>query len=165
MNTNPDFIKFEQNRIFKSKLLSAFFQSANTLAFTILIMLLLYLILSAFGKESAFLYIGNIRVILILWAIVFISKLLDLNYNIVKIDRTNCLLEIARCFNPHYISTRHNIANIRKIIIYPYHRFAANVRIITVENKKIGASIREFHQFAQLLQEINPNIEIEYKEC
>ena len=56
-----------------------------------------------------------------------------------------------------------NIMEIERIIVTTNTRLLGNVAIVC-NGRKIGTSINDYTKFVTLLQELNPAIEVEYKE-
>ena len=151
-----DFITFDSNRIAKSKLLSSLIEATNLLVGFVLMVISLGLI-----NESFLLLLNNY----LFYVIYFVVTLLS--HWILTITTKVCVSEkkvVIR--NPRLFSWRQNVTiqDIMKVVVTPYYIPRCNVILITQSKVRILTSIKDTEKFVQLLQELNPSIEVEYKE-
>ena len=162
--TNNNFIVFDSNRLFKSKLLSCLIESLDLSAWMILIKTILYIIATTAGFQQIILMYESPEDLLFLIFISFIIVCIFKMCTITKIDTTTQTLYIQ---NPSTFTMpiKKDIKSISKIIVFPHNRYRQNIIILTTStSSKKSTSIREYTQFVKLLQELNPSIEVEYKE-
>lgn len=149
-------ITFDSNRIAKSKLLSSVIEATNLLVGFVLIVILLGLI-----NESFLSLLNNY----LFYVIYFVVTLLS--HWILTITTKVCVSEkkvVIR--NPRLFSWRQNVTiqDITKVVVTPYYIPRCNMILITQSKDRILTSIKDTEKFVQLLQELNPAIEVEYKE-
>jgi hypothetical protein len=149
-------ITFDSNRIAKSKLLSSVIEATNHLVGFVLIVILLGLI------NASFLSLLNNYLFYVIYFVVTL-----LSHWILTITTKVCVSEkkvVIR--NPRLFSWRQDVTiqDITKVVVTPYYIPRCNVILITQSKDRILTSIKDTEKFVQLLQELNPNIEVEYKE-
>ena len=77
-----------------------------------------------------------------------------------SIDTANKIIKI-RNLNTHLIPIKKSILDITKVEI---SQKEYNLMLYFKKKKKLRISIKECNKFVTLLQELNPSIEVEYKE-
>ena len=149
-------ITFDSNRIAKSKLLSSVIEATNLLVGFVLIVILLGLI-----NESFLSLLNNYLFYVIYFVVTLLSHWIQTITTKVYVSEKKVVIR-----NPRLFSWRQNVAvqEITKVVVTPYYVPRCNVILITESKDRILTSIKDTEKFVQLLQELNPAIEIEYKE-
>ena len=94
--------------------------------------------------------------------VVFILNVIFRKLITTKVDVQNKILKL-RTISLLSLVTKKNIMEIERIIVTTNTRLLGNVAIVC-NGRKIGTSINDYTKFVTLLQELNPAIEVEYKE-
>lgn len=159
MKNVQNIIPFEQEYLFKSKLLSILIASINATACVVFIEMIVHLILKALDVETDLFLKTSIGDVLSTFMVMLVIEFLfNLGTN-TKVYVDNRILQIqtvARFFFPR----RMNIMEIEKVIV----RTSKSIVVVIDSQNHVSTSIKDYTKFVTLLQELNPNIEVEYKE-
>ena len=149
-------ITFDSNRIAKSKLLSSVIEATNLLVGFVLMVLFLGIF-----SESFLLLLDNYLFYVIYLVITLLSHWILTITTKVSVSEKKVVIR-----NPRLFSWRQNVAvqEITKVVVTPYYIPRCNVILITENHERVLTSIKDVEKFTKLLQELNPNIEVEYKE-
>lgn len=159
MKNVQNIIPFEQEYLFKSKLLSILIASINATACVVFIEMIVHLILKALDVETDLFLKTSIGDVLSTFMVMLVIEFLfNLGTN-TKVYVDNRILQIqtvARFFFPR----RMNIMEIEKVIV----RTSKSIVVVITPHNNVSTSIKDYTKFVTLLQELNPAIEVEYKE-
>ncbi|MBQ8832415.1 MAG: hypothetical protein IJ000_02850 [Paludibacteraceae bacterium] len=159
MKNVQNIIPFEQEYLFKSKLLSILIASINATACVVFIEMIVHLILKALDVETDLFLKTSIGDVLSTFMVMLVIEFLfNLGTN-TKVYVDNRILQIqtvARFFFPR----RMNIMEIEKVIV----RTSKSIVVVVDSQNHVSTSIKDYTKFVTLLQELNPAIEVEYKE-
>lgn len=159
MKNVQNIIPFEQEYLFKSKLLSILIASINATACVVFIEMIVHLILKALDVETDLFLKTSIGDVLSTFMVMLVIEFLfNLGTN-TKVYVDNRILQIqtvARFFFPR----RMNIMEIEKVIV----RTSKSIVVVITPHNNVSTSIKDYTKFVTLLQELNPSIEVEYKE-
>ena len=159
MKNVQNIIPFEQECLFKSKLLSILIASINATACVVFIEMIVHLILKALDVETDLFLKTSIGDVLSTFMVMLVIEFLfNLGTN-TKVYVDNRILQIqtvARFFFPR----RMNIMEIEKVIV----RTSKSIVVVITPHNNVSTSIKDYTKFVTLLQELNPAIEVEYKE-
>ena len=159
MKNVQNIIPFEQEYLFKSKLLSILIASINATACVVFIEMIVHLILKALDVETDLFLKTSIGDVLSTFMVMLVIEFLfNLGTN-TKVYVDNRILQIqtvARFFFPR----RMNIMEIEKVIV----RTSKSIVVVIDSQNHVSTSIKDYTKFVTLLQELNPSIEVEYKE-
>lgn len=159
MKNVQNIIPFEQEYLFKSKLLSILIASINATACVVFIEMIVHLILKALDVETDLFLKTSIGDVLSTFMVMLVIEILfNLGTN-TKVYVDNRILQIqtvARFFFPR----RMNIMEIEKVIV----RTSKSIVVVIDSQNHVSTSIKDYTKFVTLLQELNPSIEVEYKE-
>jgi hypothetical protein len=161
--TDSNIISFEPNRRFKSKLLSLIVEAVNSTAVIVLLFTIIDMVLGFFNVKSDIFAIEGVWDIL---STLITMLFLHLIANGTTTTRVDVQAQSLRIQNPSTFSIpiKKNISTITRIEVHPNLRWEINVNVIFENRSKLSASIKDYTKFVTLLQEINPEIEVEYKE-
>ena len=159
MKNVQNIIPFEQEYLFKSKLLSILIASINATACVVFIEMIVHLILKALDVETDLFLKTSIGDVLSTFMVMLVIEFLfNLGTN-TKVYVDNRILQIqtvARFFFPR----RMNIMEIEKVIV----RTSKSIVVVIDSQNHVSTSIKDYTKFVTILQELNPSIEVEYKE-
>ena len=159
MKNVQNIIPFEQEYLFKSKLLSILMASINATACVVFIEMIVHLILKALDVETDLFLKTSIGDVLSTFMVMLVIEFLfNLGTN-TKVYVDNRILQIqtvARFFFPR----RMNIMEIEKVIV----RTSKSIVVVITPHNNVSTSIKDYTKFVTILQELNPAIEVEYKE-
>lgn len=159
MKNVQNIIPFEQEYLFKSKLLSILIASINATACVVFIEMIVHLILKALDVETDLFLKTSIGDVLSTFMVMLVIEFLfNLGTN-TKVYVDNRILQIqtvVRFFFPRKI----NIMKIEKVLV----RTSKSIVVVITPHNNVSTSIKDYTKFVTLLQELNPNIEVEYKE-
>lgn len=164
MQTNQNIVVFQPRKSFKSTFIEILINTLEataelTLLFIIIDMILGYLHVELELDVFAIEGIGDIVDTFI---VVFILNVIFRKLITTKVDVQNKILKL-RTISLLSLVTKKNIMEIERIIVTTNTRLLGNVAIVC-NGRKIGTSINDYTKFVTLLQELNPAIEVEYKE-
>ena len=161
--TNSNIISFESNRTFKSKLLSLIVETLDSTASIVLLFIIIDMVLGLFDVKSDIFAIEGAWDILRTLIVVLFLHLIAKGTTTTRVDMQAQSLRIQ---NPSTFSIpiKKNISAIKRIEVHSNLRWEINVNVIFEDSSKLSASIKDPTRFVKLLQELNPNIEVEYKE-
>ena len=159
MKNVQNMISFEKKYLFKSKVLSILVASINATACVVFIEMIVHLILKALDVETDLFLKTSIGDVLSTFMVMLVIEFLfNLGTN-TKVYVDNRILQIqtvARFFFPR----RMNIMEIEKVIV----RTSKSIVVVIDSQNHVSTSIKDYTKFVTLLQELNPSIEVEYKE-
>ena len=159
MKNVQNMISFEKKYLFKSKVLSILVASLNATACVVFIEMIVHLILKALDVETDLFLKTSIGDVLSTFMVMLVIEFLfNLGTN-TKVYVDNRILQIqtvARFFFPR----RMNIMEIEKVIV----RTSKSIVVVVDSQNHVSTSIKDYTKFVTLLQELNPSIEVEYKE-
>ena len=159
MKNVQNIIPFEQEYLFKSKLLSILIASINATACVVFIEMIVHLILKALDVETDLFLKTSIGDVLSTFMVMLVIEFLfNLGTN-TKVYVDNRILQIqtvVRSFFPRKI----NIMKIEKVLV----RTSKSIVVVITPHNNVSTSIKDYTKFVTLLQELNPAIEVEYKE-
>lgn len=159
MKNVQNMISFEKKYLFKSKVLSILVASLNATACVVFIEMIVHLILKALDVETDLFLKTSIGDVLSTFMVMLVIEFLfNLGTN-TKVYVDNRILQIqtvARFFFPR----RMNIMEIEKVIV----RTSKSIVVVITPHNNVSTSIKDYTKFVTLLQELNPSIEVEYKE-
>ena len=159
MKNVQNMISFEKKYLFKSKVLSILVASLNATACVVFIEMIVHLILKALDVETDLFLKTSIGDVLSTFMVMLVIEFLfNLGTN-TKVYVDNRILQIqtvARFFFPR----RMNIMEIEKVIV----RTSKSIVVVITPHNNVSTSIKDYTKFVTLLQELNPAIEVEYKE-
>ena len=159
MKNVQNIIPFEQEYLFKSKLLSILIASINATACVVFIEMIVHLILKALDVETDLFLKTSIGDVLSTFMVMLVIEFLfNLGTN-TKVYVDNRILQIqtvVRFFFPRKI----NIMKIEKVLV----RTSKSIVVVITPHNNVSTSIKDYTKFATLLQELNPSIEVEYKD-
>ena len=159
MKNVQNMISFEKKYLFKSKVLSILVASLNATACVVFIEMIVHLILKALDVETDLFLKTSIGDVLSTFMVMLVIEFLfNLGTN-TKVYVDNRILQIqtvARFFFPR----RMNIMEIEKVIV----RTSKSIVVVVDSQNHVSTSIKDYTKFVTLLQELNPAIEVEYKE-
>ena len=159
MKNVQNIIPFEQEYLFKSKLLSILIASINATACVVFIEMIVHLILKALDVETDLFLKTSIGDVLSTFMVMLVIEFLfNLGTN-TKVYVDNRILQIqtvVRFFFPRKI----NIMKIEKVLV----RTSKSIVVVITPHNNVSTSIKDYTKFVTLLQELNPAIEVEYKE-
>lgn len=159
MKNVQNMISFEKKYLFKSKVLSILVASLNATACVVFIEMIVHLILKALDVETDLFLKTSIGDVLSTFMVMLVIEFLfNLGTN-TKVYVDNRILQIqtvARFFFPR----RMNIMEIEKVIV----RTSKSIVVVIDSQNHVSTSIKDYTKFVTLLQELNPSIEVEYKE-
>lgn len=159
MKNVQNIIPFEQEYLFKSKLLSILIASINATACVVFIEMIVHLILKALDVETDLFLKTSIGDVLSTFMVMLVIEFLfNLGTN-TKVYVDNRILQIqtvVRFFFPRKI----NIMKIEKVLV----RTSKSIVVVITPHNNVSTSIKDYTKFVTLLQELNPSIEVEYKE-
>ena len=159
MTTSQKVFSFEQKRIFSSKVLSLLVETLNSTAQLVFIFILIDVILPYLNITSDVFTITGIWDILRIFIVILV---IGITFNLgtnTKVDVNNKSLQIqtvVRFFFPRKI----NIMKIEKVLV----RTSKSIVVVITPHNNVSTSIKDYTKFVTLLQELNPAIEVEYKE-
>ena len=161
MNTK-EIITFDQNRMFRSKPLSWLVESLNDFAIIILFLTIAHIIIGYIDSQIADYFSFKtfediIRMYIVTWSVRLI------NIRSTKINLISKTIRI-RHIGTRYAPKEWSVLEITKIDIYAHHIYQPNICIYFKKGNQMSTSIKECNKFVKLLQELNPEIEVEYKE-
>ena len=161
MQQDSNIIKFERNRLFKSKILSYFIATINVTAQVVLLFNTIDYIIAYFFKNwDITLGYYNLTELANGFLIALILQFLFIEMSYASIDTANKIIKI-RNLNTHLIPIKKSILDITKVEI---SQKEYNLMLYFKKKKKLRISIKECNKFNKLLQELNPSIEVEYEE-
>ena len=161
MQQDSNIIKFERNRLFKSKILSYFIATINVTAQVVLLFNTIDYIIAYFFKNwDITLGYYNLTELAYGFLIALILQFLFIEMSYASIDTANKIIKI-RNLNTHLIPIKKSILDITKVEI---SQKEYNLMLYFKKKKKLRTSIKECNKFVKLLQELNPSIEVEHKE-
>jgi hypothetical protein len=155
MATFNNIISFEPNRLFDSKLLTLLVECINDTAQLTFMFIVIDIILSMFNINSEIFTIPDLLDIMSTFIVMLVIRLCWGWAINTKIDVNRKVLQVQVLF-----PKRINIMEIEKVII----RTSKSIVIVKNPQGNMQTSIRDYTKFIALLQELNPNIEVEYKE-
>lgn len=159
MKNVQNMISFEKKYLFKSKVLSILVASLNATACVVFIEMIIHLILKALDVETDLFLKTSIGDVLSTFMVMLVIEFLfNLGTN-TKVYVDNRILQIqtvARFFFPR----RMNIMEIEKVIV----RTSKSIVVVIDSQNHVSTSIKDYTKFVTILQELNPSIEVEYKE-
>lgn len=159
MTTSQKVFSFEQKRLFSSKVLSLLVETLNSTAQLIFIYILIDVILSHLNITSDVFTITGIWDILRIFIVILV---IGITFNLgtnTKVDVNNKSLQIQTvvCF---FFPRKINIMKIEKVLV----RTSKSIVVVITPHNNVSTSIKDYTKFVTLLQELNPAIEVEYKE-
>lgn len=161
MQQDSNIIKFERNRLFKSKTISYFVATINVTAQVVLLCNTIDYIVAYFSINwNITLGYYNLTELANIFFLALILQFLFIEMSYARIDTANKIIKI-RNLRTHLIPIKKSILDITKVEI---SQKEYNLMLYFKKKKKLRISIKECNKFTKLLQELNPNIEVEYKE-
>ena len=164
MQTNQNIVVFQPRKSFKSTFIEILINTLEATAELTLLFIIVDMILGYLHVELELdvFAIEGIRDIVDTFIVVFILNVIFRKLITTKVDVQNKILKL-RTISLLSLVTKKNIMEIERIIVTTNTRLLGNVAIVC-NGRKIGTSINDYTKFVTLLQELNPAIEIEYKE-
>lgn len=164
MQTNQNIVVFQPCKSFKSTFIEILINTLEATAEITLLFIIIDMILGYLHVELELdvFAIEGIRDIVDTFIVVFIVNVIFRKLITTKVDVQNKILKL-RTISLLSLVTKKNIMEIERIIVTTNTRLLGNVAIVC-NGRKIGTSINDYTKFVTLLQELNPNIEVEYKE-
>lgn len=164
MQTNQNIVVFQPCKSFKSTFIEILISTLETTAELTLLFIIIDMILGYLHVELELdvFAIEGIWDIVDTFIVVFILNVIFRKLITTKVDVQNKILKL-RTISLLSLVTKKNIMEIERIIVTTNTRLLGNVAIVC-NGRKIGTSINDYTKFVTLLQELNPNIEVEYKE-
>ena len=159
MKNVQNMISFEKKYLFKSKFLSILVASLNATACVVCLEMIIHLVLKALNVEYDMFLKESIEDVLSTFIVMFVIEIVfNLGTN-TKVDVNNKSLQIqtvVRFFFPRKI----DIMKIEKVRV----RTSKSIVVVITPHNNVSTSIKDYTKFATLLQELNPSIEVEYKD-
>lgn len=164
MQTNQNIVVFQPCKSFKSTFIEILINTLEATAEITLLFIIIDMILGYLHVELELdvFAIEGIRDIVDTFIVVFIVNVIFRKLITTKVDVQNKILKL-RTISLLSLVTKKNIMEIERIIVTTNTRLLGNVAIVC-NGRKIGTSINDYTKFVTLLQELNPSIEVEYKE-
>ena len=164
MQTNQNIVVFQPRKSFKSTFIEILINTLEATAELTLLFIIVDMILGYLHVELELdvFAIEGIRDIVDTFIVVFIVNVIFRKLITTKVDVQNKILKL-RTISLLSLVTKKNIMEIERIIVTTNTRLLGNVAIVC-NGRKIGTSINDYTKFVTLLQELNPAIEVEYKE-
>ena len=164
MQTNQNIVVFQPRKSFKSTFIEILINTLEATAELTLLFIIIDMILGYLHVELELdvFAIEGIRDIVDTFIVVFILNVIFRKLITTKVDVQNKILKL-RTISRLSLVTKKNIMEIERIIVTTNTRLLGNVAIVC-NGRKIGTSINDYTKFVTLLQELNPSIEVEYKE-
>lgn len=164
MQTNQNIVVFQPCKSFKSTFIEILINTLEATAELTLLFIIIDMILGYLHVELELdvFAIEGIRDIVDTFIVVFIVNVIFRKLITTKVDVQNKILKL-RTISLLSLVTKKNIMEIERIIVTTNTRLLGNVAIVC-NGRKIGTSINDYTKFVTLLQELNPAIEVEYKE-
>lgn len=164
MQTNQNIVVFQPCKSFKSTFIEILINTLEATAEITLLFIIIDMILGYLHVELELdvFAIEGIRDIVDTFIVVFILNVIFRKLITTKVDVQNKILKL-RTISLLSLVTKKNIMEIERIIVTTNTRLLGNVAIVC-NGRKIGTSINDYTKFVTLLQELNPAIEVEYKE-
>ena len=164
MQTNQNIVVFQPRKSFKSTFIEILINTLEATAELTLLFIIVDMILGYLHVELELdvFAIEGIRDIVDTFIVVFILNVIFRKLITTKVDVQNKILKL-RTISLLSLVTKKNIMEIERIIVTTNTRLLGNVAIVC-NGRKIGTSINDYTKFVTLLQELNPSIEVEYKE-
>ena len=164
MQTNQNIVVFQPCKSFKSTFIEILINTLEATAEITLLFIIIDMILGYLHVELELdvFAIEGIRDIVDTFIVVFIVNVIFRKLITTKVDVQNKILKL-RTISRLSLVTKKNIMEIERIIVTTNTRLLGNVAIVC-NGRKIGTSINDYTKFVTLLQELNPAIEVEYKE-
>lgn len=164
MQTNQNIVVFQPCKSFKSTFIEILINTLEATAELTLLFIIIDMILGYLHVELELdvFAIEGIWDIVDTFIVVFIVNVIFRKLITTKVDVQNKILKL-RTISRLSLVTKKNIMEIERIIVTTNTRLLGNVAIVC-NGRKIGTSINDYTKFVTLLQELNPNIEVEYKE-
>ena len=164
MQTNQNIVVFQPRKSFKSTFIEILINTLEATAEITLLFIIIDMILGYLHVELELdvFAIEGIRDIVDTFIVVFIVNVIFRKLITTKVDVQNKILKL-RTISLLSLVTKKNIMEIERIIVTTNTRLLGNVAIVC-NGRKIGTSINDYTKFVTLLQELNPAIEVEYKE-
>ena len=166
MQTNQNIVVFQPGKSFKSTFIEILISTLETTAELTLLFIIIDMILGYLHVELELdvFAIEGIWDILHTFIVVFILNLLFYNVTTTKVDVQKKILKL-RTFSLLSLVAKKDIMKIERIVVATNVNSIARYNVAIVCNgRKIGTSIKDYTKFVTLLQELNPAIEVEYKE-
>lgn len=166
MQTNQNIVVFQPGKSFKSTFIEILISTLETTAELTLLFIIIDMILGYLHVELELdvFAIEGIWDILHTFIVVFILNLLFYNVTTTKVDVQKKILKL-RTFSLFSLVAKKDIMKIERIVVATNVNSIVRYNVAIVCNgRKIGTSIKDYTKFVTLLQELNPNIEVEYKE-
>lgn len=164
MQTNQNIVVFQPRKSFKSTFIEILINTLEATAELTLLFIIIDMILGYLHVELELdvFAIEGIWDIVDTFIVVFIVNVIFRKLITTKVDVQNKILKL-RTISRLSLVTKKNIMEIERIIVTTNTRLLGNVAIVC-NGRKIGTSINDYTKFVTLLQELNPSIEVEYKE-
>ena len=164
MQTNQNIVVFQPRKSFKSTFIEILINTLEATAELTLLFIIIDMILGYLHVEFELdvFAIEGIWDIVDTFIVVFIVNVIFRKLITTKVDVQNKILKL-RTISRLSLVTKKNIMEIERIIVTTNTRLLGNVAIVC-NGRKIGTSINDYTKFVTLLQELNPAIEVEYKE-
>lgn len=162
MQESQNLVVFQPCKSFHSRFLDILINTIKTTAELTLLFIIIDIILGYFYIESEIFAIEGISDILDTVIVVFVLNLIFYKVTTTTVDVQKKILKL-RTFSLLSLVTQKDIMGIERIVVATHVSYGYNV-VVVYKGKKIGTSIEDHTKFVTLLQELNPNIEVEYKE-
>ena len=166
MQTNQNIVVFQPGKSFKSTFIEILISTLETTAELTLLFIIIDMILGYLHVELELdvFAIEGIWDILHTFIVVFILNLIFYNVTTTKVDVQKKILKL-RTFSLLSLVAQKDIMKIERIVVATNVNSIARYNVAIVCNgRKIRTSIKDYTKFVTLLQELNPAIEVEYKE-
>ena len=166
MQTNQNIVVFQPCKSFKSTFIEILISTLETTAELTLLFIIIDMILGYLHVELELdvFAIEGIWDILYTFIVVFILNLIFYNVTTTKVDVQKKILKL-RTFSLLSLVAQKDIMKIERIVVATNVNTIARYNVAIVYNgRKIGTSIKDYTKFVTLLQELNPAIEVEYKD-
>lgn len=168
MKSNQNLVVFRRNQPYNSEFLSIVVGALDSTARMVFLFIILdgilNWILGFFQKETTLFAIEGIWDVVGILVLFLLMLFLSYKITITKVDVQNRILHLRSLAFLSLVAQK-NIMEIECITVYPNRSFFVNVLITSKgECMKTKINVKEYSKFISLLQELNPSIEVEYKE-
>lgn len=159
MKKVQDVISFEQKYRFKSKCISILVASLNATACVVFLEVIIHLLLKALDIECDIFFKESVEDVLSTFMVMLVIELVFNFGTNNKVDINTKMLQIQtveRFFFPRKV----NVMEIEKVVVCT----SKSIVVVITPHNHVSTSIKDYTKFVTLLQELNPSIEVEYKE-
>ena len=159
MKKDSNTIKFERNRLFKSKILTYLFSTITVVAIVFLANNTLDHIMAYFLAEWTPIGFYDLIDITRFLFLALLLQFLMVEMSCLKVNTTDKTIKI-RNLGTWLIPIKKNILDLEKVEVFQKE---VNLILYFKEKRKVVSSVKDCTKFVKLLQDINPAIEVEYR--